>query len=52
VNVGPGSTGVTFGYGAKFPAKYQEALFINDWSYGKLYAVHLKPEGAGIHGRA
>ena len=48
VDIGPGSpTGVVFGYGAKFPAKYQEALFIADWSYGKLYAVHLKPEGAG-----
>lgn len=48
VDIGPGSpTGVTFGYGAKFPAKYQEAFFINDWSYGKMYAVHLKPEGAG-----
>ncbi len=44
VNIGPGSpTGVTFGYGAKFPAKYQEAFFICDWSYGKLYAVHLQP---------
>ncbi len=51
VNVGPGSpTGVTFGYGAKFPAKYQEALFINDWSYGKLYAVHLRPDGASYAG--
>lgn len=48
VDIGPGSpTGVAFGYGAKFPAKYQEALFIADWSYGKLYAVHLKPQGAG-----
>ena len=47
VNVGPGSpTGVTFGYGAKFPAKYQEALYLADWSYGKLYAAHLKPEGS------
>src|SRR6266851_5338010 len=46
-NVGPGSpTGVCFGYGAKFPAKYQEALFMCDWSYGKLYAVHLTPEGS------
>jgi len=45
--VGPGSpTGVVFGYGAKFPKKYQEALFINDWSWGKLYAVHLQPSGA------
>ncbi len=47
VNIGPGSpTGISFGYGAKFPAKYQEALFLCDWSYGKLYAAHLKPEGA------
>ena len=47
LNIGPGSpTGVTFGYGAKFPAKYQEAFFILDWSYGKLYAVHLTPEGS------
>jgi putative heme-binding domain-containing protein len=46
-NVGPGSpTGVCFGYGAKFPAKYQEALFMCDWSYGKLYALHLTPEGS------
>jgi putative heme-binding domain-containing protein len=51
VNVGPGSpTGVTFGYGAKFPAKYEEALFICDWSYGKLYAVHLTPTGATYTG--
>lgn len=47
VDIGPGSpTGVTFGYGAKFPARYQSAFFICDWSYGKLYATHLKPEGA------
>ncbi|HWE35195.1 MAG TPA: family 16 glycoside hydrolase [Isosphaeraceae bacterium] len=47
VDIGPGSpTGITFGYGAKFPVKYQEALFLNDWSFGKLRAVHLKSEGA------
>ncbi len=47
VNIGPGSpTGVAFGYGAKFPAKYQEAFYILDWSYGKLYAVHMKPDGS------
>ena len=51
VNIGPGSpTGMTFGYGAKFPAKYQDALFMCDWSYGKLYAVHLKPEGSTYTG--
>jgi putative heme-binding domain-containing protein len=48
VDIGPGSpTGVSFGYGAKFPAKYQDALYVADWSYGKLYAVHMKPSGAG-----
>ncbi|MBD3673844.1 MAG: c-type cytochrome [Planctomycetaceae bacterium] len=48
LDIGPGSpTGVTFGYGAKFPAKYQNALYALDWSWGKLYAVHLKPEGSG-----
>lgn len=47
LNIGPGSpTGVTFGYGAKFPAKYQNALFALDWSWGKLYAVHLEAKGS------
>ncbi|MCC6884338.1 MAG: c-type cytochrome [Verrucomicrobiales bacterium] len=47
VNVGPGSpTGVGFGYGTKFPERYQKSLFICDWSYGKLYTVHLKAKGA------
>ena len=47
VDIGPGSpTGVCFGYGAKFPARYQNAFFACDWSYGKLYAVHLKPKGS------
>ncbi len=51
VNIGPGSpTGVTFGYGAKFPSKYQTAFYICDWSYGKLYAVHLQPKGASYTG--
>jgi putative heme-binding domain-containing protein len=53
IDIGPGSpTGVAFGYGAKFPAKYQEAFFICDWSYGKLYAVHLTPEGSAYRGVA
>ena len=47
INIGPGSpTGVTFGYGAKFPGKYQNAMFALDWSWGKLYAIHLEPNGA------
>jgi putative heme-binding domain-containing protein len=47
VNVGVGSpTGVTFGTGAKFPAKYQKAFFMCDWSYGRLIAAHLTPQGS------
>lgn len=51
VDIGPGSpTGVTFGYGADFPQKYQDALYACDWSYGKLYAIHLEPSGATYKG--
>lgn len=46
-DIGPGSpTGVVFGTGAKFPAKYQAAFFAADWTYGTMYAVHLRPDGA------
>jgi putative heme-binding domain-containing protein len=48
VNIGPGSpVGVEFGYGAKFPAKYQKALYILDWTFGTIYAIHMEPDGAG-----
>jgi putative heme-binding domain-containing protein len=51
VNIGPGSpTGTVFGTGAKFPAKYQRALFAADWTFGTLYAIHLKPDGATFRG--
>lgn len=47
LDIGPGSpTGMTFGYGAKFPAKYQNALYALDWSWGRLYAVHIEPDGS------
>lgn len=49
INIGPGSpTGIVFGTGAKFPAKYQRALFIADWSYGIIYSVHLSKSGDGF----
>ena len=51
VDIGPGSpTGIVFGYGAKFPAKYQKALYICDWSYGVMYAIHLTPDGSSYVG--
>jgi len=47
VDIGPGSpTGTVFGTGAKFPTKYQDALFALDWTYGTIYAIHLTPQGA------
>jgi glucose/arabinose dehydrogenase len=51
VDIGPGSpVGITFGYGAKFPAKYQKALFLLDWTYSTIYAAHLTPDGASYRG--
>lgn len=51
VNIGIGSpTGVRFGTGAKFPARYQNAFYMMDWSYGRIVAVHLKEFGASYTG--
>ena len=46
-DIGPGSpVGVTFGYGTKFPAKYQKALYLLDWTFGTIHVVHPKAAGA------
>jgi len=46
-DIGPGSpVGVAFGYGTKFPAKYQNALYILDWTFGTIYAIHTQASGA------
>jgi putative heme-binding domain-containing protein len=48
VNTGLGSpTGVTFGTGAKFPARFQQAMFGCDWAYGKIDLFDVVPDGAG-----
>ncbi|MDX1642660.1 MAG: hypothetical protein R3220_13240, partial [Balneolaceae bacterium] len=47
LNVGPGSpTGLLFGTNAKFPGKYQHALYGLDWTFGTIYAFHLIPDGS------
>ncbi|MEK6258421.1 MAG: c-type cytochrome [Planctomycetota bacterium] len=47
IDIGPGCpVGVEFGYGTKFPAKYQKALFICDWTFGTMYAIHMEPSGS------
>lgn len=51
VDIGLSSpTAIFFGHGARFPARYQEALFIFDWSYGRIIAVHMQPKGASYRG--
>ena len=52
LEVGPGSpTGVLSGLGAKFPAKYQNAIYAFDWTYGTIYAMHQTPLGASYEVR-
>lgn len=47
INIGQGSpTNFMNGSSAKFPAKYRNALFAFDWSFGIIYAIHLTPKGA------
>ena len=49
LSLGLGSpTAVLFATGAKFPPRYRNTLFVADWSFGRLIAVHLRPSGAGF----
>ena len=51
IDIGPGSpVGVDFGSGTKFPEKYQRALYICDWTFGTMYAIHLDADGATYRG--
>ncbi len=38
-------TGIFFGIDADFPNQYRFALYILDWSYGRIIAVHLSRTG-------
>jgi hypothetical protein len=47
VDIGPASpTGVVSGIGGKFPTRDQDAIFALDWTYGTIWAVYPKPDGA------
>ena len=47
INIGQGSpTNLVHGMNANFPEKYKHALFASDWSFGIIYAIHLKPNGS------
>ena len=52
VDVGLGSpTGICFCHEANFPTTYQNALLIADWTYGRIFAVHMTPAGASYTGQ-
>ena len=52
LDIGLGSpTAIAFGTNSHFPEAYRNALFILDWAYGKIFAVHLTPDGASYRGR-
>jgi len=50
-HIGKGSpTSVKFGYKSKFPPAYRNALFVLDWTFGRILAVHLLERGSGYVG--
>ncbi len=52
VDIGLGCpTGVKFGTRSNFPAQYKSAFFIMDWTFGRILAVHLRPQGASYTAR-
>ncbi len=53
LNIGLASpTGIEFGTRSDFPPAMQRALFISDWSYGRIVAVHFTPRGSSYTGTA
>lgn len=51
LDIGRGSpTSVEFASGDNFPAPYRDALFVLDWSYGRILAVHMQPSGSSYVG--
>ena len=45
-------TDIKFGTKSNFPSRYRYSLFFLDWSYGRIYAVQLVPQGASYVGTA
>ena len=53
LDIGKGSpTAVAFGTGSGFPPPYEKALFVLDWAYGRILAVHLSPRGSSYAAKA
>lgn len=53
LNMGLASpTGVKSGHRGNFPSPYRKAMFVCDWSYGRIHAIHLDPDGASYRCRS
>lgn len=53
VDIGVSSpTAIKFGTRSHWPEPWRSALFIQDWAYGKIIAVHLEKRGASYGGRS
>ena len=51
VDIGVGSpTAIKFGTKSNWPEPWRSALFIQDWAYGKIFAVYLEKRGASYGG--
>lgn len=52
LDIGPGSpTAMSFAHEAKFPAAYQDKMFICDWTFGTIFTVDLQEKGASYTGK-
>jgi len=52
-DIGKGSpTALEFGTRSQFPPAWKRALYILDWTYGRILAAHLTPQGASYAIRA
>ena len=51
LDIGPGSpTAISFGHHSKFPAEFQDKLFICDWTFGTIFTVEMQESGSSYTG--
>ena len=51
LDMGPGSpTAISFGHHSKFPAEFQDKLFVCDWTFGTIYTVEMQESGSSYTG--
>jgi putative heme-binding domain-containing protein len=51
--LGPSSpAGLVSGHLTHFPKPYRNAIFVLDSTFGTIYSIHLKPEGAGYNAKS